>query len=119
MPSANQAPLPSTPVAEGQRPLNMAARRTRSASIDAASAIASAITPSSAPCRSSPTTSRFKNDRSSSELRKSIRVNASRRAVFDPAPLWTLISVSVRSTSRTDSGAPDVSPSAFRPNTFA
>ena len=59
-PSASAPPANAVAAVSGNEPDNMNARRTVSPGTSAARATASSSTPSSAPCRSSPTSSRIR-----------------------------------------------------------
>ncbi len=79
----------------------MAARRTSGSGTPVTAAIASIITPASAPCRSSPTSSRSRNSCSSRVARpNSVRSAVARRAL-EPLPRIAASSLSSRSTSMT------------------
>ena len=79
----------------------MAARRTRSRGTPAALAMASAITPSSAPWRSSPRRSRPRSCPSGSVARANSPVSTAWRSATDPGPVMPSIVVTARSTSAT------------------
>src|SRR5687767_8714137 len=78
----------------------IAARRTSSTGTSVAAAIASIITPASAPWRSSPASRRWRNSCSSGVARPNKVVNAAARRAVEPPPRIPASSSSRRSTSR-------------------
>jgi hypothetical protein len=100
-------PRPSAPSVSATRavaprsPLSMAARRTRSRGTPAALAMASAITPSRAPWRSSPRRSRLRSCPSGSVARANSPVSTAWRSATDPGPVMPSMVVTARSTSAT------------------
>ena len=72
----------------------------RRSGCSAAVATASVITPASAPCRSSPVSSRRTKSTSGSVAREKRSVSSAWRAACDPAPAVPASSVRIRSTSR-------------------
>ncbi len=87
--------------AAGSRPDSMNARRTASAGTSAAAATASTMTPSSAPWRSSPVSSRKRKSRSSAVARDNNERSSSERRRADPLPVVAANSPSAESTSPT------------------
>ena len=89
---SRKRPSPSTPsriaaaATLGRSPASIAARRTAAAGTPAAFATASAITPSSAPCRSSPRNSPTSRRRSGSVAREKRPSSSLRRAACEPGP---------------------------------
>ena len=89
---SRKPPSPSTPsriaaaATLGRSPASIAARRTAAAGTPAAFATASAITPSSAPCRSSPRNSPTSRRRSGSVARERRPSSSLRRAACEPGP---------------------------------
>ena len=81
----------------------MAARRISPAGMPAACATASAITPSSAPCRSSPRNSPARSRCSGSVARSKRAASSARRAACEPTPEIAWRRVTAASTSRTSS----------------
>jgi hypothetical protein len=110
--SASLPPASAASAVLGSDPLSMIARRTSATGTPAARATASVITPSSAPCRSSPDSSRTRNC-CSSPVAAPINSPTSRlRACADPlpatAPMWlnaSSTSVSVSEASDAGGGA--------------
>ena len=94
------APRVSATIAVRPRsPLNMAARRTRARGTDAALATASAITPSSAPWRSSPRRRRLRNWPSGSVAAANRAPSSAWRWATEPAPVIPSTREMARSTS--------------------
>ena len=98
-------PVSATRAVRRMSPLSIIARRTTVAGTDAASAMASAITPSSAPWRSSPIRSRRMNAASAGVARANSARRISAREATDPAPLVTARRLIASSRSRMSSGA--------------
>ena len=90
--SAGNAARPSAPsriaasATDGRSPASIAARRTSAAGRSAALATASVITPSSAPCRSSPRNRLVRSRCSGSVARTKSVSSSARRAACEPGP---------------------------------
>src|SRR5688572_11995734 len=93
----------ATSATVGRSPASMDARRTSAIGNPAALATASAMTPSSAPWRSSPRKSPTNSRCSGSVAREKSWESASRRAACEPAPEIPFSRVIAASTSRTSS----------------
>ena len=76
----------ATSATEARSPASIAARRTSAAGTPAAFATASAMTPSSAPCRSSPRNKPTRRRCSGSVARAKSAASSSRRAPWEPLP---------------------------------
>ncbi len=87
----------------GSWPESMKARRTAAAGISAAAAIASSITPSNAPWRSSPVSSRRRNACSSAVAAPNSPLSRAARRAVDPAPEVCASSSRAASTAATGS----------------
>ena len=110
-PNADSAPAPPSSAASataGRDPRSITARRTRVTGTSDARATASVITPSSAPCRSSPESSRTRKN-CSSAVAALITSSTSRfRSATEPGPTTAPISLNDASTPSTVSdGAAD------------
>ncbi len=108
MPNCAMPPAPSTSAARamaGRPPAYIAARRTSSGGSAAACAIASSITPSSAPWRSSPTRSRTRNSCSSRVARAKSSPSWRARSAAEPLPFVVASAASASSTARSSSDA--------------
>jgi hypothetical protein len=92
--SASRAVVPRSPV-------SMAARRTASAGRSAARAIASSSTPSSAPVRSSPSTTRVMKSCSRAVARAARSTSAADRCAPEPSPPMAASRSSASSSSST------------------
>ena len=84
-------------------PLSIAARRTSAAGTLAAAAMASSITPSRAPWRSSPTRRRTRKSCSAAVARANRAWSNPLRAAAEPLPAVVATAASAASTSRRDS----------------
>jgi hypothetical protein len=92
-------PLSAARAARGSDPLSMTARRTSASGTPAARATASVITPSSAPCRSSPDSSRTRKNCSSAVAAPNSSATSRLRSAADPFPATAPITVNAASTS--------------------
>ena len=106
--SASAPPSRAASATAGSDPRSITARRTSATGISDARATASVITPSSAPCRSSPESSRTRKN-CSSAVAAPITSSTSRfRSATDPGPTTAPISLNDASTPSTVSdGATD------------
>jgi hypothetical protein len=98
--------LPSVSAASAtapSEPRSISARRTSLAGTPAARAVASTITPSSAPWRSSPPSSRIRKRCSPSVARPNRPASSRRRSAWEPGPDCRPISSKARSTSSSSS----------------
>ena len=86
-------------------PLSMTARRTSAPGTPAAFATASVITPSSAPCRSSPESSRTRNSCSGAVAAANSSATSRLRSAVEPLPATAPIRVNAASTASTVSDA--------------
>ena len=115
-PTARRASTPSRSAAAaigGNDPRSMNARLTSATGTSAAAAIASTMTPSCAPCRSSPPTSAIRKERSGSvAAAKSTASSAARRAC-EPDPESAAMRANAASTTVNESVGPDAG--VFRP----
>ena len=84
----------------GKLPTTIAARRTSATGSVAAAAIASIITPSSAPWRNSPTSRRTRNSCSAAVARANSACSSALRSTAEPFPVVAAMRPSVASTSR-------------------
>ncbi len=98
---ASVPPVSAAHAARGSDPLSMAARRTCAAAVAAAFATASVITPSSAPCRSSPASSRTRKYCSPAVARRRSSPIRRLRSAAAPLPVVKPIWRNAASTSAT------------------
>ena len=99
--SAAPPPPSAAPAVAGSEPLSMTARRTSATGTSAARATASVMTPSRAPWRSSPDSSRTRKYCSSAVAALSSSPTSSLRAAADPLPASAPIRVNASSTAPT------------------
>ena len=99
--SAGLPPLSAAPATAGSDPRSITARRTCATGTSAARATASVITPSSAPWRSSPDSSRTRKYCSLSVAAPSTSPMSRFRSAADPLPLCAPILLNASSTSPT------------------
>ncbi len=105
-PKAASAALPPASAAAAtapSEPRSIIARRTSATGTDAARATASVITPSSAPCRSSPDSSPIRNRCSSAVARPNSSPTSALRAAAEPFPATAPIAENAASTSASPS----------------
>ncbi len=100
---ASWPPVSASRAVRGSCPESMKARRTEAAGICAAAAMASSITPSSAPWRSSPVSSRRRKACSSAVAAPNSSPSSAARRAVDPVPDVPASSSSVASTALTSS----------------
>jgi hypothetical protein len=103
--SASAAPPPASAAAATapSEPRSIIARRTSATGTDAARATASVITPSSAPCRSSPESNPTRKRCSSAVARPNSSPTSALRAAAEPFPLTAPIAENPASTSLSES----------------
>ena len=97
--SASPPPASAAAATAPSEPRSIMARRTSATGTDAARATASVITPSSAPCRSSPDSSPKRNRCSAEVARPNSSPTSALRAAAEPFPVTAPIAAKAASTS--------------------